>query len=115
MNKNDMAQALAQVTAERDQLKAKLDRLLKEDSYLTCVYCGHEFDPTGPAHGADVLKEHIVHCSKHPMAEVVKQRDKLVKVAVVTAGLIGIFPGPLTEAQQEWFNNFADGIKNALQ
>jgi len=34
---------------------------------LTCVYCGHEYPPGSPSHGAAVLTEHIRVCEKHPM------------------------------------------------
>lgn len=53
---------------------------------LTCVYCGHEYPQDTPAHGSKVLTDHISQCEKHPMREVIDQRDKL-KSAL--AGLIG--------------------------
>ena len=54
---------------------------------LTCVYCGHEYPQDTPAHGSKVLTDHISQCEKHPMREVIDQRDKL-KSAM--AGLIGV-------------------------
>lgn len=54
---------------------------------LTCVYCGHEYSQDTPAHGSKVLTDHIAQCEKHPMREVIDQRDKL-KSAL--AGLIGV-------------------------
>lgn len=53
---------------------------------LTCVYCGHEYPQDTPAHGSKVLTDHISQCEKHPMRDVIDQRDKL-KSAL--AGLIG--------------------------
>lgn len=46
---------------------------------LTCVYCGHEYPQDTPAHGHDVLTQHIATCEKHPMRAVIAQRDRLRK------------------------------------
>ena len=52
---------------------------LQKDRVLTCVYCGHEYPPGSPSHGADVLTDHIKICDKHPMkAAVQKERERLV-------------------------------------
>ena len=45
-------------------------RLTSESRVLTCVYCGHEYPPGSPSHGAEVLTEHIKSCEKHPMRTV---------------------------------------------
>jgi hypothetical protein len=39
--------------------------------YINCVYCGHRYGPDDeiPATMADVLKEHIAQCPKHPMSQ----------------------------------------------
>ncbi|NUP08376.1 MAG: hypothetical protein HOW73_20190 [Polyangiaceae bacterium] len=37
---------------------------------VTCVYCGHAYPPGSPTHGAELLKEHIRMCEKHPMREI---------------------------------------------
>ena len=50
--------------------------------YINCVYCGHcygpEDDETSPM--ADVLKEHIEQCPKHPMSALKTEKDKLRKI-----------------------------------
>jgi len=57
-----------------------------EGRVLTCVYCGHEYPQDTPAHGDKVLTDHIAKCAKHPMREVVEQRDRL---RAALAGMIG--------------------------
>jgi hypothetical protein len=47
------------------------------DRILTCVYCGHEYPQDTPAHGDEVLTKHIAACEKHPLREVIEQRDRL--------------------------------------
>ena len=48
---------------------------LQSGTYITCVYCGHQYGPKDevPTSMADVLKEHIKQCKHHPMA---KEQDK---------------------------------------
>ena len=43
---------------------------LQSGMYVNCVYCGHRYGPAdeAPVCMADVLKEHIEHCPKHPMS-----------------------------------------------
>lgn len=53
---------------------------------LTCVYCGHEYPQDTPAHGSDVLTEHIKVCEKHPMRKA-ESDISLLRSALV--GLIG--------------------------
>lgn len=36
---------------------------------ITCVYCGMAYPQGTPAHGAQVLTDHIKICEKHPMWE----------------------------------------------
>jgi len=38
--------------------------------YVNCVYCGHRYGPDDqvPVAMADVLKEHIEQCPRHPMS-----------------------------------------------
>jgi hypothetical protein len=43
------------------------DQLQRTTQTLTCVYCGQEYPPNTPTHGAQVLTEHIRICEKHPM------------------------------------------------
>jgi hypothetical protein len=43
---------------------------LQSGMYINCVYCGHRYGPDDevPASMADVLKEHVSQCPKHPMS-----------------------------------------------
>ena len=47
--------------------------------YINCVYCGHRYGPDDevPATMADVLKEHIMVCPKHPLSAAIAERDSL--------------------------------------
>lgn len=49
----------------------------REEAVVTCVYCGHAFPPGSPTHGAQLLKDHIAVCEKHPMRQVIAERDEL--------------------------------------
>jgi len=44
---------------------------LQSGMYINCVYCGHRYGPEKdtPVSMADVLKEHIEQCPKHPMSK----------------------------------------------
>ena len=44
---------------------------LQSGMYVNCVYCGHRYGPgeTTPVSMADVLKEHVEQCPKHPMSK----------------------------------------------
>lgn len=63
-------------SAEVQALRAEVDRYkawvndLHSGMYINCVYCGHQHGPKNkvPASMADVLKEHIEKCPKHPMS-----------------------------------------------
>lgn len=59
---------------------------MTEKRLITCVYCGHEYPDETPTHGAEVLKEHIKICEKHPMREA-EQKINLLRSALV--GLVG--------------------------
>ncbi len=52
---------------------------LQADKYINCVYCGHRYGPDTevPAAMADVLKEHIESCPKHPMSALKAERTAL--------------------------------------
>jgi hypothetical protein len=53
---------------------------------LTCVYCGHEYPQDTPAHGSEVLTEHIKVCERHPMR---KAEGDITLLRTALAGLIG--------------------------
>jgi hypothetical protein len=58
---------LAVVTAEREEARDWVRRITATKITLTCVYCGVDFPPGTPNHGADVLTVHVRACAKHPM------------------------------------------------
>ena len=72
---------------ELDDLRAENERLqqwvhdCQAGMYINCVYCGHRYGPDDevPATMADVLKEHIERCPKHPMSMLRLERDLLVE------------------------------------
>jgi hypothetical protein len=53
---------------------------------LTCVYCGHEYPQDTPAHGNQVLTEHIKVCDRHPMR---KAESDIAMLRSALVGLIG--------------------------
>jgi hypothetical protein len=82
VNVSDMATDAAN---EIDRLEEDNDRLnrwvsdLQSGMYVNCVYCGHRYGPEAntPTSMADVLKEHIEHCPKHPMSLLKKENNEL--------------------------------------
>ncbi len=58
---------------EKDKEVAELNNWindLQSGMYVNCVYCGHRYghEKDTPVSMADVLKEHIEKCPKHPMS-----------------------------------------------
>jgi len=53
---------------------------------VTCVYCDHEYPDQTPTSGAQILKDHIKVCEKHPMREA-EETIKLLRSALI--GLVG--------------------------
>lgn len=68
------------------QLRAKAS-YGEEPRILTCVYCGHEYPQDTPAHGSEILTNHIRVCEKHPLRKAEKDIS-LLRPALV--GLIGV-------------------------
>lgn len=64
--------------AEIDRLKTWIDDL-QSGMYINCVYCGHRYGPQDnvPASMADVLKEHVEQCPKHPMSKLKAEVERL--------------------------------------
>ena len=70
-------------------LQAEVERLtqwvndLQADSYVTCVYCGYNYGPDDevPTSMAEVLKEHMESCPKHPMSELKGRISKALAIA----------------------------------
>lgn len=54
---------------------------------LTCVYCGHEYPQDTPAHGSQVLTDHIKVCERHPMR---KAEADIALLRFALASLIGV-------------------------
>lgn len=54
---------------------------------LTCVYCGHEYPQDTPAHGSQVLTDHIKVCKAHPLR---KAEADIALLRSALAGLIGV-------------------------
>jgi hypothetical protein len=66
--------------AENARLRAWVADL-QSGMYVNCVYCGYRYGPktTTPVSLADVLKEHVEKCPKHPMSAL-KHELELMKV-----------------------------------
>lgn len=66
---------------------------------LTCVYCGHEYPQDTPAHGNQVLTEHIKVCVAHPL------RKAEADIAVLRSALVGLI-GVDTEQELRQMEGF---------
>lgn len=55
---------------------------LQSGMYVNCVYCGHRYGPKEdtPVAMADILKEHIEKCPKHPMSEMKNKLDVILEI-----------------------------------
>lgn len=74
--------AAASQAAEVARLRAEVERLTLERNQanvLTCVYCGQEYPPGSPTHGAEVLTAHIKVCLKHPLRQAEAERDAALR------------------------------------
>lgn len=74
----ELAAQLTAAQAEIERLRAWIDDL-QSGMYVNCVYCGHRYGPEDevPSSMADVLKEHIAHCPKHPMSALKAEIERL--------------------------------------
>ena len=74
-----IADAHDKLVAEVTDLQAWVDDLMSQ-MYVNCVYCGHRYGPRDevPASMADVLKQHVEQCPKHPMSQLKARNDELV-------------------------------------
>ena len=68
-----------------------VEKLQRERQTLTCVYCGQEYPPGSPTHGAAVLTEHIKQCEKHPMRKLVMAL-KEARAFILDRVDAGVFP-----------------------
>ena len=66
---SDNCALCAEHVAEIERLEIWISDLQSE-MFINCVYCGHNYGPDDevPATMAEVLKEHIAQCPKHPMS-----------------------------------------------
>jgi len=89
----DIQSRLAEVEAENMRLKQWVNDL-HSGMYINCVYCGHRYGPKKdtPVAMADVLKEHIEHCPKHPMSKLKAERDRLKKLVLRYADPLDVYP-----------------------
>lgn len=77
LDARDLLDAARVLTAERDEAREWVRRMVCETQTLTCVYCGHAYPPGTPAHGSEVLTAHIEVCEKHPARKIREERDTL--------------------------------------
>ncbi len=66
---------------------------------LTCVYCGHEYPQDTPAHGSQVLTDHIKVCEKHPMRKLEADKARLRGALLGLAGVSNLEEVNAMEAQ----------------
>ena len=87
----DDADLCADLEDELDDLKGECLDLekwvadLQSKLYVNCVYCGHRYGPEDevPTTMAQVLKDHIEQCPKHPMSELkerLESHEKFVRI-----------------------------------
>ena len=64
---------------------------LQSGMYINCVYCGHQYGPkeNTPISMADVLKQHIEKCPKHPMSKLKTKYADLEKAVEEWIDYIG--------------------------
>jgi len=73
---SDLKKTALELYAKLAKAEAELERMqqwindLQSGMYINCVYCGHRYGPrkNTPVAMADVLKEHIEQCPKHPLS-----------------------------------------------
>ena len=98
---------------------------LMSGMYVNCVYCGHRYGPVEntPTSMADILKEHIEKCSKHPMSKLKAIVDRLRNAELTQRALnmkddIVLLNGePVGEQIYSLpiqFDKFWDAIKNKI-
>lgn len=77
----DGHQALEELKEVPNEIKCLQEWIndLQSGMYINCVYCGHRYGPKEdtPSSMADVLKDHIEQCPKHPMSKLKTELDKI--------------------------------------
>lgn len=86
----ELREEVRRLNEEVDSYRQWIDDL-QSGMYINCVYCGHRYGPDDevPASMADVLKEHVEQCPKHPMSKLKKALEKIATdpCIIPTAGL----------------------------
>jgi hypothetical protein len=129
---------VAKLIAEHDAAKdAEIERLkqwvsdCQSGMYVNCVYCGHRYGPGDevPSSMADVLKEHIEQCPKHPMSKLKAENERLrdiigmipvEKLLVLIAWLdgeqaSGRWPHSSSTAVQDDLHKFVEAAEAAMK
>ncbi len=111
-NEREMLRAMnpdGEESEELVRLRQWIDDL-QSDMYINCVYCGHRYGPNDevPSTMADILKEHIEQCSKHPMAKMKRRLDVAQRKARIVCEIVESVEnrcmaadGPVTPTLQE--------------
>jgi uncharacterized protein YdcH (DUF465 family) len=76
-NTGGLIRELRKANQENEQLQQWVNDL-QSGMYINCVYCGHRYGPESetPVSMADVLKEHIEKCPKHPMSKLKQENER---------------------------------------
>jgi hypothetical protein len=74
---------------------------LQSGMYINCVYCGHYYGPDDetPESMADVIREHIEQCPKHPMSVLRIRVDQAIAV-VKNLQVLQSYQGHAASVQQ---------------
>jgi len=110
---------------EEEILLRKWNNDLMSGMYVNCVYCGHRYGPVEntPISMADILKEHIEKCPKHPMSKLKTIVDNLKNARLTQTGweegedvvlLNGEPIGATITRHRIEFNRFWDAVKNKI-
>jgi DNA-directed RNA polymerase subunit RPC12/RpoP len=67
---------------------------LQSGMYVNCVYCGYRYGPkeSTPTSMADILKEHIERCPKHPLSKAVEDIRFLLSLVLTKKFPKGLNP-----------------------
>lgn len=84
---HDLDRQFTERTRERDDLRQWVNDL-QSGMYVNCVYCGHRYGPQDqvPCTMADVLKEHIEQCPKHPLKKLSDEYDSYLRNQCLALG-----------------------------
>lgn len=83
---------------------------LQSGMYINCVYCGYRYGPNDkiPASMAQVLKNHIEICPKHPMSELklknIQLDNRLKEIVNIIEDVdhrCMVVDGPVTDTREE--------------